>query len=110
MVVGEGEKMPAALIQPNFEFLFDWAEKHNIIPGENSDIVHNEKVLARFQQEVDLANEKFAKWEKVKQFRLTPDVWTVDDGHLTPTMKLRRKIVKEKYRFGISREFAQSRF
>jgi long-chain acyl-CoA synthetase len=97
MVVGEGEKMPAALIQPNFEFLFDWAEKHNIIPGENSDIVHNEKVLARFQQEVDLANEKFAKWEKVKQFRLTPDVWTVDDGHLTPTMKLRRKIVKEKY-------------
>ena len=97
MVVGEGEKMPAALIQPNFEFLFDWAERHSITLGENSDIILNDKVLERIQDEVDLANEKFAKWEKVKQFRLTPDVWTVDDGHLTPTMKLRRKIIKEKY-------------
>ncbi|MBT8238116.1 MAG: long-chain fatty acid--CoA ligase [Croceitalea sp.] len=97
MVVGEGEKMPAALIQPNFEFLYDWAAKHNITTGENSDIVLNEKVIARIQEEVDMANEDFAKWEKVKQFRLTPDVWTIDEGHLTPTMKLRRKIVKEKY-------------
>lgn len=97
MVVGEGEKMPAALIQPNYEFLYDWAERHKITLGENSDIVLNDKVLDRFQEEVDIANEKFAKWEKVKQFRLTPDVWSVDDGHLTPTMKLRRKIIKEKY-------------
>ena len=97
MVVGEGEKMPAALIQPNFEFLFDWAETHEITPAENSDIILNEKVIARIQEEIDLANSDFAKWEKVKQFRLTPDVWSIDDGHLTPTMKLRRKIVKEKY-------------
>jgi len=97
MVVGEGEKMPAALIQPNFEFLYAWAERHHITLGANSDICVNEKVIARFQEEVDDANEDFAKWEKVKQFRLTPDVWSIDDGHLTPTMKLRRKIVKEKY-------------
>ena len=97
MVVGEGEKMPAALIQPNYEYLFDWAEKNEITYGENSDIVMNPKVQEKFQQEVDEANEHFAKWEKVKQFRLTPDVWNVDDGHLTPTMKLRRKIIKEKY-------------
>ena len=97
MVVGEGEKMPAALIQPNYEFLYEWADRHNITLGANSDIVVNEKVLARYQKEVDEANESFAKWEKVKQFRLTPDVWSVDDGHLTPTMKLRRKIIREKY-------------
>ncbi len=97
MVVGEGEKMPAALIQPDFEFLHDWAVKHDITIPENSDIVLNEKVLAKYQEEVDKANEKFAKWEKVKDFRLTPDVWNISDGHLTPTMKLRRKIVKEKY-------------
>ncbi|THV59617.1 long-chain fatty acid--CoA ligase [Flagellimonas alvinocaridis] len=97
MVVGEGEKMPAALIQPNFEFLHEWAKRHKVTVGENSDIVLNDKVIARIQEEVDLANEDFAKWEKVKQFRLTPDVWSVDNGHLTPTMKLRRKIVKEKY-------------
>ncbi len=97
MVVGEGEKMPAALIQPNYEFLYEWANRHNITLGENSDIVLNKRVLDRFQKEVDQANESFAKWEKVKQFRLTPDTWTVDDGHLTPTMKLRRKIIKDKY-------------
>ena len=97
MVVGEGEKMPAALIQPNFEFLHEWAVQQEVTIGKNSDIILNERVIARIQEEVDLANEDFAKWEKVKQFRMTPDVWSVDDGHLTPTMKLRRKIIKEMY-------------
>lgn len=97
MVIGEGEKMPAALIQPNFEFLEEWVKRHNITIPENSDVTQNDKVIERIQEEVDRANQDFAKWEKVKQFRLTPDAWTVDDGHLTPTMKLRRKIVKEKY-------------
>ncbi|QLG43952.1 AMP-dependent synthetase/ligase [Costertonia aggregata] len=97
MVVGEGEKMPAALIQPDFDYLFEWAKDNNITISENSDIILNEKVLQQFQEEVDLANENFAKWEKVKAFRLTPDIWSISDGHLTPTMKLRRKIIKEKY-------------
>lgn len=98
MVVGEGEKMPAALIQPNFEFVGNWAKKHGITVGDHSDMVHNEKVIARIQQEVDIANETFAKWEKIKQFRLTPDVWNTDNGHLTPTMKLKRKIIRDKYK------------
>lgn len=97
MVVGEGEKMPAAIIQPNFEYIFEWARKNNITVGENSDIILNKKIIARIDKEVTLANESFAKWEKIKQFRLTPDIWSIDGGHLTPTMKLRRKIVKEKY-------------
>ncbi|WP_349351484.1 MULTISPECIES: long-chain fatty acid--CoA ligase [unclassified Flagellimonas] len=97
MVVGEGEKMPAALIQPNFGFVKEWAKRHKLELGSNADIVKNEKVIERFQEEVDWANQEFAKWEKVKQFRLTPDVWTVEDGHLTPTMKLKRKPIKEMY-------------
>ena len=97
MVVGEGEKMPAALIQPNFEFLFEWARRHGIELSGNQQAVNDPRVMERFQEEVDTANEQFAKWEKVKQFRLTPEVWTVDDGHLTPTMKLKRKIIKERY-------------
>lgn len=97
MVVGEGEKMPAALIQPNFEFVKQWGKRHGIALNENSDVATNEKVITRIQEEVDMANEDFAKWEKVKQFRLTPDVWSVEDGLLTPTMKLKRKIIKEKY-------------
>lgn len=97
MVVGEGEKMPAAIIQPDFEYLYKWAKENNITITENSDIVLNPNVLAKFQEEVDKANESFAKWETVKQFRLTPDIWSINEGHLTPTMKLRRKIIKEKY-------------
>lgn len=97
MVVGEGEKMPAALIQPNFEHLYDWAARNAITFGANSDSILNEKVIAKIQEEVDYANTDFAQWEKVKQFRLTPEIWSVDNGHLTPTMKLRRKIIKEKY-------------
>jgi long-chain acyl-CoA synthetase len=97
MVIGDGEKMPAAFIQPNYEFLSEWAKRHHIEFADNSQLISNEKVQARFQEEVDKTNEKFAKWEKVKQFRLTPDIWTVDQGHLTPTMKLKRKVIKEKY-------------
>jgi len=97
MVIGEGEKMPAALIQPNFEFVKEWAKRHNIELSSNEELVKNEKVIARMQEEVDWANQEFAKWEKVKQFRLTPDVWGVEEGHLTPTMKLKRKPVKEMY-------------
>ena len=97
MVVGEGEKMPAALIQPDFDFLQAWASKHNINISDNTELIRNEQVLTRYQQEIDEANEKFAKWEKVKQFRLTPDSWSIEGGHLTPTLKLKRKIIKEKY-------------
>lgn len=98
MVIGEGEKMPAALIQPNFDFLIDWASKKGIKETDPEKLIADERVQARFQQEVDEANESFAKWEKVKVFRLTKDAWTVEGGHLTPTMKLKRKIIKEIYK------------
>ncbi len=97
MVIGEGEKMPAAIIQPNFEFITEWAKRHHKTLGGPSDLVKDEILLARIQEEVDNANEQFAKWEKVKAFKLTPEAWTVEGGHLTPTMKLKRKIIKEKY-------------
>lgn len=98
MVIGEGEKMPAAFIQPDFDFVKEWAKRYNITITSNEDLVTNEKVIARFQEEVDTANENFAKWEKIKQFRLTPDVWSIEGGQVTPTLKLRRKIIKEKYK------------
>jgi long-chain acyl-CoA synthetase len=98
MVVGEGEKMPAALIQPNFEFIKEWAQrKFEKSFASNEELVADPKVLNRLQEEVDAANEQFAKWEKVKQFRLTPDIWSIDAGHVTPTLKLKRKVIKEKY-------------
>lgn len=97
MVIGDGEKMPAAFIQPNFEFVREWAKLHNITLGDNASIATNSKVIERIQEEVDTLNEKFGNWEKIKRFELTPDVWSIDGGHLTPTLKLKRKIVMEKY-------------
>ena len=98
MVVGEGEKMPAALIQPNIEFIEEWAERKKIEIGKSQeDIIKNDKVIKRIQKEIDKFNEQFGQWERIKKFELTPDVWSIDAGHLTPTMKLKRKTIKEKY-------------
>ncbi len=99
MVVGEGEKMPAALIQPNFEFLADWAERHEMqLPESTAEIIRDKRVIDRLQEEVDTFNERFGKWERVKKFELTPEVWSIDGGHLTPTMKMKRKVIKEIYK------------
>ncbi|MDR0228903.1 MAG: AMP-dependent synthetase/ligase [Flavobacteriaceae bacterium] len=98
MVIGEGEKMPAAFIQINFDFIKEWARrKHINIGTTNAEIVSNEKVIERITQEVEALNKKFGKWEQVKKFELTPDVWSIDSEHLTPTLKLRRKIILQKY-------------
>lgn len=99
MVIGEGQKMPAALIQPSFEFINEWAQRKGIDLGNtNNDIVNNERIQKRIQREIDEINERFGNWEKVKRFELTPDVWSIEAGHLTPTMKLKRKIILEKYK------------
>lgn len=98
MVVGEGEKMPAAIIQPNFEFIHDWNERKNKgLPEDPELLVKNEDLIKRIQKEVDHYNERFGKWERVKKFELTPDVWSIEAGHLTPTMKMKRKAIKQKY-------------
>ena len=98
MVVGEGEKMPAALIQLNFDFVRDWIElkKHNIGKSD-AEIANSEIVINRIQKEIDKYNSNFGKWEQIKRFELTPNVWSIDGGHLTPTMKMKRNIIKDKY-------------
>lgn len=98
MVIGEGEKMPAAFIQPNFEYVKEWAKRKEINWGDSLEsFCNNPQVISRIQKEVDFYNEKFGQWEKIKRFELTPEVWSIDAGHLTPTMKLKRRAVKEKY-------------
>jgi long-chain acyl-CoA synthetase len=98
MVIGEGEKMPAALIQPHFEFLREWIE-HKNHPIENSmeAMANSEIVKKRIQKEVDKCNNKFGKWEQIKKFEITPQIWSIDDGHLTPTMKMKRDVIKKMY-------------
>ncbi|HLT54047.1 MAG TPA: AMP-binding protein, partial [Flavobacteriaceae bacterium] len=99
LVVGEGEKMPAALVQPNFEFVADWIKRKNLSIGtSNVEICNAPEVIERIQKEVDLHNKKFGHWEQIKRFELTPDVWSIDGGHLTPTMKMKRDVIKNIYK------------
>ncbi|CAA0198169.1 AMP-dependent synthetase/ligase [Tenacibaculum maritimum] len=98
MVIGEGEKMPAAFIQPNFEFLKEWAKRHSLSFPSNEALISHPKVIERIQEEVTTCNAKFGKWERIKRFELTADEWSIDGGHLTPTMKMKRKIIKEIYK------------
>ena len=99
MVIGEGEKMPAALIQLNFDFMRDWCKIKNIPDVDtNEKLIHNPLVIDRIHQEIQVCNQKFGNWEQIKKFELTPDEWSIDGGHLTPTMKVKRKIVLEIYK------------
>lgn len=98
MVIGEGQKMPAAFIQLNFDFVREWQKLHEMkVDTTNDELISNPKVKQRVQEEIEILNKKFGNWEQIKRFELTPDVWTIAAGHLTPTMKLKRKIVMEKY-------------
>jgi len=100
MVIGDGEKMPAAFIQPNFDFVKEWAKIKGITIGTTeAEISANPEVKQRIEEEVNELNKKFGNWEQVKKIELTPDIWSIDAGHLTPTMKLKRKIIKEKYQY-----------
>ena len=100
MVIGEGQKMPAALIQPNFEYISEWIKDNNIdCPSDDlQTICANEQLRAEIQADIDNHNENFSQWEQVKKFELTPEIWSIEGGHLTPTMKLKRKVVKEKFK------------
>ncbi|WP_019039231.1 AMP-dependent synthetase/ligase [Psychroflexus tropicus] len=98
MVIGEGEKMPAALIQLNEEFVKDWGKRKGLKLGDSlSGMVKNQDLINRIQEEIDFYNQKFGNWEKIKKFELTPDVWSIEEEHLTPTMKLKRRVIKDKY-------------
>jgi len=100
MVAGENEKFPVLLVQANFEFLKNWCKVKNIDYTTDEKIIQNQMVIDRIQKEIDLKNESFAKWEQVKKTYLSPDLWTIPAGHLTPTMKLRRKPILSMYSEG----------
>ena len=95
MVIGEGQKMPAALIQINFEFVNEWAKRKGYTIN---DVSSDHNLIDRIQEEVDEHNQKFGKWEQIKRFEITPDEWTIDDGLLTPTLKMKRKNIRNKYK------------
>jgi len=97
MVIGENRKYTAALIVPNADHLKNWCRIKHILFSSLDEAISNPAVLKRFNQEINHYNQELGQTEKIKKFRLLKDPWTVESGELSPTMKLRRKFIQEKY-------------
>ena len=99
MVIGEGQKMPAALIQPNFDHIKNWFAQNGIAAEDDLvSICKNQSLLDEIQKEIDIHNQRFGKWEQIKKFELTPKMWSVENEFLTPTMKVKRNTLKTYYK------------
>jgi len=106
MVVGENRKMPTALIQPNIEYITQWFKSKGIQTNSIDEACKESDLITAIQEDINSHNTNFGTWEQIKKFELIPEEWSIDAGHLTPTMKLKRKVVKEKYNDIIEKMYA----
>ena len=106
MVIGENQKFASALISPDFQFLHTWANNNNISFPDNKELISNPLVYACYQKEVNEINSSLGDHEKIKRFRLVMDEWAPQTGELSPTLKLKRKVLYEKYNELISEIFS----
>ncbi|MBS1510949.1 MAG: long-chain fatty acid--CoA ligase [Bacteroidetes bacterium] len=103
MVVGAEQKFVGALIVPSWPTLKSWMQQKGIPFTTVEDAVHNPKILELYRELVDSFNKFFNHVEQVKKFELLPYEWTIDSGELTPTLKLKRKVIMEKYKAAVER-------
>lgn len=103
MVVGAERKYVGALIVPSFPNLQAWCRKHGISYTSEQDMLQQPAVLNLMKELVESFNKFFNHVEQIKRFELLPQEWTIDGGELTPTLKLKRKVIMEKYRDAIER-------
>jgi long-chain acyl-CoA synthetase len=97
MVTGEHEKFASALISPNFAYFEDWCISQNIFFENNEELIQLPQILTLFNEEVNKFNKTFSTHERINRFKLVPDEWSPATGELSPTLKLRRKNIEEKY-------------
>ena len=107
-ILGDRRKFPAVLVSPNFVPLEEWARENNIPFGSRAELVANPKVQALYEGIVEGINGNLARFEKLKRVLVVADEFTADSGALTPTMKLRRKVIEERYRKQIEDLYAQA--
>jgi len=107
-ILGEKRKFPAVLISPNFALLEDWAGANGIVFSSRAELIANPKVQALYDGIVEGINQNLARFEKLKRVLLVADEFSAGNGVLTPTLKLRRRVVEERYRRQIDELYAQA--
>lgn len=103
MVIGENRKHPAVLIVPAFDFLTEWCKRHNTSCQTPVDIAGNEKVRERIWKDVERITSSLGSWEIPKKMEICTDVWSIENDELTPTLKLKRKVILEKHKEEVER-------
>ena len=98
MVIGEHEKFASALISPNFKYFDDRRETKKVSFSSTEELIHLPEVLSMFSSEINRLNKRLSSYEGISRFRLVKDVWSTETGELSPTLKLRRQYLQEKYK------------
>ncbi|MGH9495164.1 MAG: AMP-dependent synthetase/ligase [Candidatus Sulfotelmatobacter sp.] len=107
-IVGDKRKFAAVLISPNFPALEAWARENEIAFPSRAELVANPKVQLLYESVVDAVNANLARFEKLKRVIVVADEFTADNGALTPTMKLKRRVIEDRYRKQIDELYAQA--
>ncbi len=108
MVIGENRNFAAALVVPKFDFILEWAKKKGIDISSKEDVVNSDDVKNRIWEDIDKYNKRFGKVQQIKKFALIGDEWSVETGELTPTLKVKRRIIKEKYQDFFEKIYSES--
>ena len=103
MVVGSERKFVGALIVPSFPNIQAWCRQQGIAFSSEEDMIRQPAVINLMKELVESFNKFFNHVEQIKRFELLSQEWTIDGGELTPTLKLKRKVIMEKYRDAIER-------
>ncbi len=107
MIIGEGQKFPAALIVPAFVVVKEWGARHGHHFSSNEEMANSPVVKARIMQDIEEFNKDFGNWEQVKKIALLPQEFTILSGEMTPTLKLKRKFILEKYKDVVNGIYAE---
>jgi long-chain acyl-CoA synthetase len=111
IVIGENQKFPAALIVPNFSFLKEWSKRKSLNLEElsNEDLLKNELVFNRIEKVVNEFNSIYGHWEQIKKIKLLPAEFSIEGSELTPTLKLKRKVIMEKYKDLVNEIYSEAK-
>jgi long-chain acyl-CoA synthetase len=97
-VIGDEKKFVSVLISPNFEALERWAQENGVSAADRETLVNDKKVQQAYKSIVDRSNEGLAQYETIKKFAVVPEEWSVESGELTPSMKLKRRVIVDRYK------------